>query len=159
MSCLCCLFVVVLLFCGFFFFIVIGWVFKSHHLLFFFQLNLETKRPLSVFLHQWKARNSFVHLWPHVISFFTLFATLIFYKRFVFSKAAFLMMNEFKDFSTVMVFHQLEQSWRQETHIIGKKLVLLVRNLYNQLENFDHSGAKPALVVKKRDVLQVSVLY
>ena len=58
------------------------------------------------------------------------------------------MMNEFKDFSTVMVFHQLEQSWRQETHIIGKKLVLLVRNLYNQLENFDHSSAKPALVVK-----------
>ena len=111
---------------------VIGWVFKSHHLLFFFQLNLETKRPLSVCLCQWKARNSFVHLWPHVISFFTLFAPLIFYKRFVFSKAAFLMMNEFKDFSTVMVFHQLEQSWRQETHIIGKKLVLLVRNLYNQ---------------------------
>ena len=69
------------------------------------------------------------------------------------------MMNEFKDFSTVMVFHQLEQSWRQETHIIGKKLVLLVRNLYNQLENFDHSGAKLALVVKKRDALQVSVLY
>lgn len=58
------------------------------------------------------------------------------------------MMNEFKDFSTVMVFHQLEQSWRQETHIIGKKLVLLVRNLYNQLENFDHSSVKPTLVVK-----------
>lgn len=69
------------------------------------------------------------------------------------------MMNEFKDFSTVMVFHQLEQSWRQETHIIGKKLVLLVRNLYNQLENFDHSGAKPPLVVKKHDAFQVSVLY
>lgn len=149
----CCCFAVL----WFFFLIVIGWVFKSRHLLFFFHLG--TKRPLSVFLCQWKARNSFVHLWPHVISFFTLFATLIFYKRFVFSKAAFLMMNEFKDFLTVMVFHQLEQSWRQETHIIGKKLVLLVRNLYNQLENFDHSGAKPALVVKKRDALQVSVLY
>ena len=145
MSCLCCLFVVVLLFCGFFF-IVIGWVFKSHHLLFFFQLNLETKRPLSVCLCQWKARNSFVHLWPHVISFFTLFATLIFYKRFVFSKAAFLMMNEFKDFLTVMVFHQLEQSWRQETHIIGKKLVLLVRNLYNQFCNWQQIFTRAVIV-------------
>ena len=47
----------------------------------------------------------------------------------LFSQAVFLMINESKDFSTLMVCHQLEPSWRQETHITGKKPVLLVTNL------------------------------
>ena len=49
----------------------------------------------------------------------------------LFSQAVFLMINELKDFSTLMVCHQLGQSWRQETHITGKEPVLLVTNRYN----------------------------
>ena len=44
------------------------------------------------------------------------------------------MIEESKDFLTLMVCHQLEPCWRQETHITGKKLVLLVARVATDQE-------------------------
>ena len=63
----------------------------------------------------------------------------------LFSQAVFLMIEESKDFLTLMVCHRLEPCWRQETHITGKKLVLLVIRVATDQEmvrgkNYSRSG-------------------